>query len=188
VRRASANASRWAFSDAFYAKVALGRLEPVLDTLRYLRHETTVWLEITTLLIPGLNDGPAEIDRLTRWVNDELSPDVPVHFSAFHPSFRMLDVPPTPPSTLTAARRIALDNGLHHVYTGNVRDRDGGKTVCAACGTAVIDRDGYRIIAYRLDDTGHCASCGCVLPGLYAGPVGTWGPRRLPVHLREVIP
>ncbi len=179
----AANIDLKAFTDEFYRKVTLGRLAPVLETLRYLHHETDVWLEITTLLIPGLNDGPAEIEALTRWVHDELGADVPVHFSAFHPDFKMLDVPPTPPATLTRARRIALDNGLRHVYTGNVRDTEGGTTSCPGCGAPVVVRDGYRIESYRLDEQGRCRDCGTRLPGQYDGAAGTWGPRRLPVRL-----
>ena len=179
----AANIDLKAFSDKFYRKVTLGRLAPVLDTLSYLRHETDVWLEITTLLIPGHNDGPAEIEALTRWVLDELGADVPVHFSAFHPDFKMLDVPPTPPATLAQARRIALDNGLRHVYTGNVRDPEGGTTYCPGCTAPVVVRDGYRIDGYRLDDEGRCRVCGTRLPGLYDGAAGAWGPRRLPVRL-----
>jgi pyruvate formate lyase activating enzyme len=179
----AANIDLKAFTDDFYRKVALGRLGPVLDTLRYLRHETDVWLEITTLLIPGLNDGAAELDRLTRWVVGELGPDVPLHFTAFHPSFRMLDVPPTPLRTLVQARRIGLANGLRYVYTGNVHDPDGGITSCPGCATAVVRRDGYRIEEYRLDDAGRCTGCGTQLPGRYHGAAGDWGPRRLPVRL-----
>ncbi len=179
----AANIDLKAFSEKSYVKVALGHLEPVLDTLRYLRHETDVWLEITTLVVPGLNDSRAELDALTRWVVDELGPDVPWHVSAFHPSHKMLDVPPTPPRTLTHARRIGLANGLRHVYTGNVHDPAGEATYCPSCHLAVIDRDGYRIGAYRLDDQGRCTACGTQLPGRFAGPAGSWGGRRLPVDL-----
>jgi len=183
----AANIDLKAFSPQFYAKVALGRLEPVLDTLRYLRYETDVWLEITTLLIPGHNDSTAEIDTLTRRVAEELGPDVPVHFSAFHPSHKMLDVPPTPPATLTAARDIGLGNGLRFVYTGNVHDPEGSTTSCPGCGRAVIRRDGYRIRHYGLDDAGRCRACGTQLPGRFSGPVGTWGPRRMPVRMARAL-
>jgi pyruvate formate lyase activating enzyme len=179
----AANIDLKAFTPQFYRRQALGRLEPVLDTLRYLRHETDVWLEITTLLIPGHNDSSDEIDELTRWVVEELGPDVPLHFTAFHPSFKMLDVPPTPPATLATARKIGLANGLRHVYTGNVHDPVGSTTSCPGCGRAVIRREGYRIELYHLDDAGRCRTCRAQLPGRFAGPAGTWGPRRTPVRM-----
>src|SRR5690606_16796682 len=137
----AANIDLKGFTDEFYRHVAMGSLGPVLDTLRFLRHETDVWLEITTLLIPGRNDSDDELHRLSRWVADELGPDVPLHFTAFHPDYKMTDLGPTPPSTLRRARHIALANGLHHVYTGNVHDREGGSTTCPSCGTTVIERD-----------------------------------------------
>jgi pyruvate formate lyase activating enzyme len=183
----AANVDLKAFSDEFYRKVCGGRLEPVLDTLRYLRHETDVWFEITTLLIPGENDSDAELDALTRWVAGELGPDVPIHFTAFHPDWKMRDHPPTPPATLSRARRIALANGLLYPYTGNVRDEAGGRTVCAGCGAVVIGRDGYRLTAWNLDDAGRCRGCGAPLPGRFdgppGGPSGIWGPRRQPVQI-----
>jgi len=180
----AANIDLKAFTESFYTKIALGRLEPVLDTLRYLRHETEVWLEITTLLILGHNDADSEIDALTRWVAEDLGPDVPVHFSAFHPSFRMTDVPPTPKATLTRARRIAQDNGLRYVYTGNVHDPEGGTTYCPGCSAAVVERDQYVIETYSLTDDGLCLRCDTGIPGRYAGPAGAWGPRRVPVTVR----
>src|SRR3712207_432781 len=159
------------------------RLQPVLDALVYLRHETDVWFEITTLLIPGHNDSDAEIGAECAWIAENLGPDVPLHFTAFHPDFKMRDVPPTPPATLTRARRIAQDSGLRFVYTGNVHDADGGRTTCPACGEALVERDWYVIGRYRLTDDGRCASCGTAVPGRYDGPVGRWGARRLPVFL-----
>jgi pyruvate formate lyase activating enzyme len=170
------------FSDDCYRKISAGRLGPVLDTLRYLRHETDAWLEITTVLIPGHNDGPGEIDALTRWVAGELGPDVPLHFTAFHPDFRMRDVLPTPAATLREARRIGLANGLRFVYVGTVRDPVGGTTTCPECAAPVIERDRYRLAAYRLDDAGRCLSCRARLPGRFDGPAGQWGPRRVPVR------
>jgi len=131
----------------------------VLETLLYLRHETGVWLEITNLLIPGLNDSDAEIDAMTRWVAGQLGPDVPVHFTAFHPDFKMRDRPPTPAATLTRARRIATGNGVRYAYTGNVHDPAGQRTFCHCCGTLVIERDGYRLGARRLTGDGRCVSC-----------------------------
>ncbi len=130
----AANVDLKGFTEEFYRNLCLGELQPVLDTLRYIRRETDTWLEITTLLIPGKNDAPREIEALSRWVRDELGPDVPLHFSAFHPDFRVLDVPPTPKKTLCEARRIALRAGLRFVYTGNVHDAEGGATYCPGCG------------------------------------------------------
>ena len=178
----AANVDLKGFTEDFYRRVCLGHLDPVLDTLRYLRQETQVWLEITTLLIPGENDSPAEIDALTRWVFRELGPDVPLHFTAFHPDFKMLDRPPTPASTLTRAREIGLGNGLRYVYTGNVHDERGGTTHCPGCGKPVIARDWYRLTSWSLHE-GRCAGCGTQVPGVFDGHPGQWGPRRLPVHL-----
>ncbi|HEX4883642.1 MAG TPA: AmmeMemoRadiSam system radical SAM enzyme [Casimicrobiaceae bacterium] len=172
-----------AFTDDFYVKLTGARLGPVLDTLRYVKHETDCWLEITTLLIPGRNDGDDELDALTRWVATELGPDVPLHFSAFHPDWKMQDVGPTPAQTLTRARAIGLRNGLDHVYTGNVRDLDGATTSCPSCASELIVRDGYRILSYRLDDSGACASCGHRIPGRFAHYRGSFGSRRIPVRL-----
>jgi pyruvate formate lyase activating enzyme len=179
----AANVDLKAFTERFYADTCAGDLRPVLDTLVDLRHETEVWLEITTLLIPGLNDSDEEIDALTRWVVERLGPDVPLHFTAFHPDYRLLDRPPTPPETLSRARRIALQNGLRYVYTGNVHDVEGQSTYCHGCGQRVIERDWYRLGEWRLTDDGRCLSCGTRVPGVFAGPPGTWGPRRLPVRL-----
>jgi pyruvate formate lyase activating enzyme len=179
----AANVDLKAFTEDFYKHVCVGHLQPVLDTLEYLRHETGVWLEITTLLIPGHNDSDAEIDAMTTWIVEHLGPDVPLHFTAFHPDFKMLDVPPTPPATLTRARRIAMGNGLQFVYTGNVHDTAGGSTYCPGCGELVIERDWYVIGAYRLDDDGRCRRCGRQIPGVFAGPPGDWGGRRVPVRL-----
>jgi pyruvate formate lyase activating enzyme len=131
----------------------------VLDTLVYLEHETNVWFEITTLLIPGKNDSDAELRDMSRWIMRELGPDVPLHFTAFHPDYKMTDIPPTPPGTLTRARRIAMDEGLRYVYTGNVHDREGGTTFCHGCGEALIVRDWHRIESYHLTDEGKCPGC-----------------------------
>jgi pyruvate formate lyase activating enzyme len=179
----AANVDLKGFTDEFYRHVCGGRLAPVLETLEYLRHETDVWFELTTLLIPGHNDSDAELHRMTTWVVDRLGPDVPMHFTAFHPDFRMLDVPPTPPETLERARRIAEANGVQHAYTGNVHDRAGSSTYCSGCGATVIERDWYRLGSYGLDDEGRCRSCGAACPGRFDGPAGTWGERRLPVRL-----
>ena len=182
----AANVDLKAFTESFYADVCAGRLQPVLETLEYLRHETDVWFEITNLLIPGRNDSDEEIAAMTRWIVERLGPDVPVHFTAFHPDYRMLDTSPTPPETLTRARRIALANGVRHVYTGNVFDTEGGSTYCAGCGERVIERDWYRLGDYRLTADGRCVVCETPLPGVFAGPPGRWGARRLPIRLAPV--
>jgi pyruvate formate lyase activating enzyme len=174
-----------AFTDAFYRRLCGGHLQPVLDTLEYLRHETGVWLELTTLLIPGHNDSDDELHEMTRWVVDHLGPDVPMHFTAFHPDFRMLDVPPTPPETLRRARAIALGSGVRHAYTGNVRDPEGARTACSGCGRALIERHGYSITGYHLTDDGRCIQCGTRCAGVFDGPAGSWGPRRLPVRFHD---
>ena len=181
----AANVDLKGFTEEFYKKVCGGHLEPVLDTLRYLKHETAVWFEITTLLIPGENDSDAELDALSRWVMADLGPDVPLHFTAFHPDWKMLDTPPTPPATLTRARRIALANGLRYVYTGNVHDEAGGSTRCPGCGEVVIGRDWYTLTAWHLTDDGRCTACGTAIPGRFDGPPGRWGARRRPVRLAE---
>ena len=182
----AANVDLKAFTDEFYHRVAAGRLGPVLETLEYLAHETDVWLELTTLLIPGHNDSDADLDRMTRWVVERLGPDVPMHFTAFHPDWKMRDVPATPPATLTRARRIARANGVRHAYTGNVHDRDGGSTWCHGCGALLIERDWYTIGAWGLDDAGRCRACGAPCAGRFDGPPGRWGARRLPVRLADV--
>ncbi|HIV58679.1 MAG TPA: AmmeMemoRadiSam system radical SAM enzyme [Candidatus Stackebrandtia faecavium] len=179
----AANIDLKAFTESFYKKVAFAQLGAVLDTLRYLRHETSVWLEITTLLIPGHNDSDAEIADMSTWIAENLGTDVPLHFSAFHPDFKMRDIPRTPPATLSRARRVALDHGLSYVYTGNVHDRDGGTTSCPTCREPVVARDWYEITDYRLTDTGHCRKCNTRLPGVYDGPAGDWGRKRRPVRL-----
>ena len=167
----AANVDLKGFTEDFYRHTCGAELGAVLDTLRYLS-ETDVWVELTTLLIPGLNDSTAELDAMTTWVVDHLGPDVPMHFSAFHPDYRMLDRPSTPPETLSRARSIARSNGVRYAYTGNVHDREGQTTTCAACGTTVIERDWYRLGRYRVDDSGHCRSCGATIPGIFDGPCG----------------
>ena len=179
----AANVDLKGFTERFYAGTCSGHLAPVLETLEYLRHETGVWFEITNLLIPGLNDAAEEIDAMTRWIAERLGTDVPLHFTAFHPDYKLRDRPPTPPETLTRARSIARANGLEFVYTGNVHDRDGGSTYCPGCGTLVVERDWYRLGAYRLGDDGSCAACGTRVAGVFAGRAGEWGRRRLPVRL-----
>jgi pyruvate formate lyase activating enzyme len=181
----AANVDLKGFSERFYAQTCSGRLEAVLDTLLYLRHETDVWFEVTNLLIPGLNDSDEELDAMTRWVVAELGRDVPMHFTAFHPDYKMLDRPPTPPETLKRARAIAQGNGVRFAYTGNEHDTRGGSTYCPQCGAPVIERDWYALHGYALDGEGRCEACGTRLPGLFAGPPGSWGRRRLPVRLLQ---
>jgi pyruvate formate lyase activating enzyme len=179
----AANVDLKAFTQDFYHKVCAANLDDVLETLWFLRHETDVWFEITTLLIPGRNDSDEEIDAETRWIAEELGPDVPLHFTAFHPDYKMLDVPRTPAATLSRAREIGVANGLHFVYTGNVHDPAGDTTLCPGCGNAVVVRDWYDLSRYALDEHGHCLRCGTQLPGVYDGPAGSWGRRRLPVFI-----
>jgi pyruvate formate lyase activating enzyme len=181
----AANVDLKGFTEDFYRKICGGELGPVLDTLKYLKHETGVWFEITTLLIPGENDSDAELDRMTRWVADQLGPDVPIHFTAFHPDYKMLDKPPTPPAPVARARRIALANGLRYAYTGNVHDEDGGSTWCHACGERLIGRDWFVLTEWNLTPEGTCAACGTPCAGRFEGAPGTWGARRLPVRLRD---
>jgi pyruvate formate lyase activating enzyme len=154
----------------------------VLDTLEYLRCETDVWFEITSLLIPGENDSDAELHQMTEWVVERLGSDVPVHFTAFHPDYRMLDKPPTPPSTLSRARAIALEKGIWHAYTGNVHDPKGGSTYCHQCGKLLIERDWYELGEWNLTD-GKCLFCGTPCAGVFEEERGSWGPRRLPVRM-----
>ena len=179
----AANVDLKAFTEDFYVHQTGAHLAPVLDTLLYLHHETPVWLEITTLLIPGLNDSNAELAALSRWICDELGPDVPLHFTAFHPDYKLDTLPPTPHATLTRARQIARAAGLHHVYTGNVRNIDGGSTRCPSCDSLLIERDGYRILAYRLDASGACPGCGHRLAGHFGKFATPFGARRVPVHI-----
>lgn len=174
------------FTEGFYRRHCLGRLEPVLDTLRYVQRETPVWLEVTTLLIPGENDGEDELQAAAEWYATELGPDVPWHFTAFHPDFRMLDRPPTPLAALVRAREIALSKGLHHVYIGNRRHREGSTTYCPNCGTAVIERDGYVIRTWALVD-GSCGSCGRAIAGHFGLGPGNWSGQRWPVRLESVF-
>ncbi|MBE7464062.1 MAG: AmmeMemoRadiSam system radical SAM enzyme [Planctomycetes bacterium] len=181
----AANVDLKGFTESFYAKICGGHLAPVLETLKYLKHETKVWFEITTLLIPGENDSEAEIEAMTQWVMRELGPDVPHHFTAFHPDWKMQDHPPTPTRTLVRAREIAIRNGLRFVYTGNVHDREGGTTSCHGCRKPLIVRDWYTILAYRLTPQGACPDCGTACPGVFEAEAGTWGAKRQPVFLAD---
>lgn len=182
----AANVDLKAFTERFYRDVCASHLQPVLDTLVYLKRESSVWFEITTLLIPGENDSDEELDAMTRWVVEQLGPDVPMHFTAFHPDWRMMDKPPTPLATLAKARRIAMSNGVRYAYTGNVHDLDGGTTSCHGCGATLIGRDGYQITAWHLTAEGCCQRCDTCCPGVFEDAPGTWGPKRLPVQLRRL--
>lgn len=179
----AANVDLKGFSDEFYFKQTGAHLQPVLETLEYLVHETDCWTEITTLLIPGLNDSDAELDALSRWVAGHLGPTVPLHFTAFHPDYKLVDLPPTPAATLQRARRIARANGLAHVYTGNVHDLDGGTTFCTGCGATLIVRDWHDVRRYELDAQGACRHCGSALAGRFAERAGGFGRRRIPVRV-----
>ena len=177
----AANVDLKGFTERFYRKLCTAELRPVLETLEYLVHETDVWVEITTLLIPDENDSDAELREMTRWVLGSLGPDVPLHFSAFHPDFRMRDKARTPAATLQRARDIALETGLRYVYTGNVVDPRGQSTYCPGCGAMVIGRDGYNIQSWNLRD-GACVRCAHPIAGVFRDRPGTWGSRRLPVQ------
>jgi pyruvate formate lyase activating enzyme len=179
----AANVDLKGFTDEFYVKLCGAHLQPVLDTLVYLRHETDVWTEITTLLIPGKNDSDAEIEAECRWIRRELGPDVPLHFTAFHPDYKLTDIGHTPAATLARARKIALAEGLHFVYTGNVHDREGGTTFCPGCAKPVIVRDWYEILRYTLTPEGRCPHCDTALPGRYERFGRPWGGRRVPVRI-----
>ena len=179
----AANVDLKAFTRDFYRKIAKGDLQPVLDTLLYLRNETEIWFEITNLVIPGENDGESEIDAMTGWVIENLGPDVPMHFTAFHPDYRMLDKPRTPFATLAMARRVALRNGVRYAYTGNVHDLGRQSTYCHACGARTIGRDWYALTDWRLDKGGACTACGTKAAGVFDGRPGDWGRKRVPVVL-----
>jgi pyruvate formate lyase activating enzyme len=182
----AANIDLKGFTEHFYEKLCFAHLGPVLDTLLYLKHETKVWLELTTLLIPGQNDSDEELAQLCEWVFTHLGPLTPLHFTAFHPDFKLLETPGTPPSTLQRARERALRTGLCHVYTGNIHDVHGQSTYCAGCGTRIIERDGYRIGAFALDANACCLRCGQRAAGHFEARPGQFGPqrRRLPLHER----
>ena len=183
----AANVDLKGFNDDFYRRLTGGRLEPVLDTLRWLARRSGTWLEITNLLIPGENDAPAEIERMCRWIAADLGLDVPLHFSAFHPAFELADHPPTPPATLAMAYDIARRCGLRYVYTGNINDRRRQSTYCPGCGQAAVERDGYALGGYHIRQ-GHCSRCGAAIAGCFDDAPGDWGGRRLPIRIGDVAP
>jgi pyruvate formate lyase activating enzyme len=179
----AANIDLKGFTEEFYRKVCGAELGAVLETLEYVHSQTDTWLEVTTLLIPGMNDSDAELERMSAWYVEHLGPDVPLHFTAFHPDWKMRDVPPTPFSTLVRARAIARRHGLRYVYTGNVRDPEGSSTFCHECQSLLIGRDGYEITRYDLSGQGRCPHCGAVCAGVFPENAGAWGSRRAPVRL-----
>ncbi len=180
----AANVDLKAFTDEFYVEQTAAHLAPVLDTLQYIVHDTPCWLEVTTLLIPGLNDSTPELEAMTRWIFEQLGADVPLHFTAFHPDYKLGDVPPTPLATLQRARRIARTAGLHYVYLGNVHDIEGCTTLCPGCQAPLIERDWHAVLHYGLDERGACPLCGTPIAGRFdTAFAGRRGRRRLPVHL-----
>ena len=183
----AANVDLKAFTDRFYNKICGGHLQPVLETLQYLKRETGVWLELTTLLIPDENDSDRELHELTGWVVNELGPEVPIHFTAFHPDWKMQSHRHTPAATLSRARSIAMGNGLRHVYTGNVRDHNGSSTYCHQCGQRLIGRDWYQLSDWNLTADGCCNRCQTPVAGVWEARPGDWGPRRQPVRLNSGI-
>lgn len=182
-RMDAANVDLKGFTDAFYVAFTGAHLQPVLDTLLYLKHETKVWLEITTLLIPGKNDSDEEIRAEAQWIAKELGTDIPLHFTGFHPDYKMRDVPPTPFSTLARARKLAIEEGLRYVYTGNVHDTAGATTYCPACRAPLIVRDWHAIESYRLTPTGTCPDCFAAVAGCFGHFEHQFGRRRIPVHI-----
>jgi pyruvate formate lyase activating enzyme len=181
----AANVDLKAFTERFYQQITGGHLQPVLDTLAYLRHETKVWFEVTNLLIPGENDSEQELEQMTQWVAENLGLDVPMHFTAFHPDWKMLNTPPTPAATVIRARRIAMKNGLRYAYTGNIHDEEGGTTFCRLCGERLIGRNGYVVTEWNVTDEGCCVFCGTPCVGVFESRCGSWGAKRIPVRLKD---
>lgn len=181
----AANVDLKGFTEKFYYDQTKAHLQPVLETLIYLKKETKVWFEITTLLIPGENDSEKEIEEMTQWIYSNLGPDVPLHFTAFHPDYRMTDKIPTPPETLWRSRDIALKNGLHFVYTGNIHDPKGQATYCHQCHRPLIERDGYVIKGFHINN-GKCLFCHTPCPGIFENQPGHWGSKRFPVQLSSL--
>jgi AmmeMemoRadiSam system radical SAM enzyme len=178
----AANVDLKAFTERFYSKLTLSHLEPVLDTLKWLKRETKVWLELTTLVIPGENDSEEEVAQLCDWVAANLGPDAPIHFSAFHPDYKMLEYQPTPPATLLRAREQALRAGLRFAYTGNVDDPQHQSTYCPSCGKVLVERNWYELGAYHIRG-GACGHCGAAIAGVFEDQPGAWGRRRAPLTI-----
>ncbi len=178
----AANVDLKAFTQSFYKRLCMANLDPILETLCYLKHETNVWFEITNLVIPTHNDAYKEIDEMTKWAMKHLGPDVPLHFTAFHPDFKMNDLPRTPDEHLIKARKIALENGLNYVYTGNMHNHETASTYCPECEHLLIERDWYELGKYHIKDN-CCEFCGTKIPGHFTNEKGEWGRKRLPVAL-----
>jgi pyruvate formate lyase activating enzyme len=170
------------FNEAFYEKYCMAKLQPVLDTLIYLKNETKVWLEITNLVIPGVNDNETELKKMCDWIFKNLGPNVPLHFTAFHPAYKLNDLVTTPENILRKARHLALDAGLNYVYTGNIVDPEGATTYCPNCNDPLIERHYYEIRKYNLQDH-KCANCGYGIPGCFGLHQGDWGNQRLPISI-----
>jgi len=181
----AANVDLKAFTEKFYYKLTGAHLKPVLDTLKYIKHETSVWLEVTNLIIPGWNDSEKEIEAMTQWLVENLGVDVPIHFSAFHPDWKMLGTPATPTETLIRAREIAIKNGLRYAYTGNIHDQKGSSTYCHQCGEKLIGRDWYVLSDWNLTKEGNCNKCDAPCPGIFEASPGNWGAKRMPVRLAD---
>ena len=174
----AANIDLKAFTERFHHEITGGHLAPVLETLKYIKHETSAWLELTTLIIPGENDSEAELEAMTQWVVENLGPDVPMHFSAFHPDWKMRDKSPTPLSSLLQARKIAIKNGVRYAYVGNVHDKSADSTYCHACNKLLIGRDWYELSEWNLDASGSCRFCGEPCAGIFNPKPGNWGAKR----------
>ncbi len=181
----AANVDLKAFTEDFYWNITKGHLKHALETLEYIKLDCDTWIELTTLVIPGENEGDSEFDEMRGWVVEHLGPDVPMHFSVFHPDYRMMDKHHTPPETLSRARRIALKNGVHHAYIGNVRDRGRASTYCHNCRALLIGRDRYVLSAWHLDEADACRQCGTPLAGRFERQPDSWGARRLPVRMGD---
>ncbi|MCX7872122.1 MAG: AmmeMemoRadiSam system radical SAM enzyme [Verrucomicrobiae bacterium] len=171
----AANVDLKAFTEEFYRKLCYAELKPILETLVWIKERTKTWLEVTTLLIPGYNDSENEIAELSKWFVENLGPDTPLHFTAFHPDFKLIDAPATPFATLRRARQQAKAAGIRHVYTGNVNDVDGQSTYCARCAALLIERNWYEIGFWGLDANGCCKRCGEKLAGHFESQPGNRG-------------
>jgi pyruvate formate lyase activating enzyme len=185
----AANIDLKAFTERFYWKICGGHLDPVLETIKYLKHDTDVWFEMTVLLIPGENDSEPELEEMTHWIMEHLGADVPLHFTAFHPDWKMRDKPATSLEKLRLAREIAIKNGLRYVYTGNVNDFSGQSTYCHNCKQLLVGRDWYELFTWNIEtenSRGFCNRCGQDVAGVFDGAPGDWGSKRLPLHIAAV--
>ena len=181
----AANVDLKAFSEEFYWNITKAHLKDVLETLKYLKEENDTWFELTNLVIPGENDSEAEFNDMSTWVVEYLGPEVPMHFTAFHPDYRMKDKPNTPPETLNLARRTSLKNGVRYAYIGNVSDRGRASTYCYNCNALLIGRDRYTLTHWGLGGTGVCQQCGTPCAGVFDAAPGAWGAKRLPVRMKD---